>query len=97
MVAIWFPGLTIPEVKIPAGFLLDVWLLGVHFKIPPDDIVVFPEVTIWSGFKIFDSDWVVNPIVAAIDGVAKAVWDLFESTLDAMAEDYYERHSEEEE
>jgi len=92
-VQIWFPGLSLPG-TIKAGALLDVWLLGLNLKIPPVDIVLWKEpLIIWTAFIIFDSDWVVKPIIDAIAGVAKAVWDLAKGTLDSWAEAFYKAHS----
>jgi len=38
----------------------------------------------------------LGPLAWLLTAIPKAVWDLFQSTADAMAKEYYERHSEEE-
>lgn len=97
MVKIWFPGLYIPRIRITKGRFLKVWLLGVKIEVPPWDITILPKTTIWKGFPLFDTDWIINPIIEAMTGVAGAVWDLFESTLDAMANEWFKEHPEAEE
>ena len=38
--------LCIPELKIPAGFLLDTSFLGISIRVPPSDIVVMPKLCV---------------------------------------------------
>lgn len=95
MVKVEFPGLTLPG-TIKRGLLLDVDLLGVKFRIPPDDIVLWKEpLKIWDPFVLFDTDDIAKAVVVPVAAIATAVWDLLESRLDELAADYYERHSEE--
>ena len=89
-----FPAIIIPAFKIRAGQLLNVALFGVGLVIPPIDIIFWEEVKLTEAFTLFDTDDIVNAIVGQFTKVAELVWDLFESRLDKMAEDYYERHSE---
>ena len=105
MVIVRLPGFTLPGFKITAGWLLDVELAGVKFKIPPIDITFWPKVVFWKSMIIFDSSWisgaVMDPIGAVqdvlLDEIPGLVWDHVETILNSLAEDFYERHSEEKE
>ena len=66
MAEIYFPGLTIPG-TVEAGALMDLWLLGVHLKIPPWDIKLFKEnLTIWDRFMLFNTDDIAAPFISEI-------------------------------
>lgn len=95
MVEIWFPGITIPGFKLTRGQLLDVSLFGVGLVIPPFDIEFWKETTILGAFRLFETDDIAKAVIIPVAGIAEAVWSLFESKLDEMAHDYYERHKEE--
>ena len=97
MVAIWFPGMYIPELAIPAVTLADFWILGIHIVIGWPKIVILKKKTIWDSLKIWDSDWVTAPIIQVVGGVAKTVWDLCGSILDDWAADFYKRRGREKE
>lgn len=90
-----FPELAIPEVKLSAGCLLNVWLLGVNLKIPPIDLTFSSKHVLTPQFTIFDSDWVTNPLTEWMLGIPWWVWDACKTKLDEWAAEYYERHKEE--
>ena len=97
MVKVSFPSIWIPGFKIPKGWLLNITLLGVGLVIPPVDIVFWSAKKILSGFTLFDTGWIVDPIGSVMKGVPKAVWDLCKFTLDSWAADFYKRRREEKE
>lgn len=94
MVKVQFPGLTLPGFKLTRGQLLNVSLIGVGLVIPPVDITFWPETRILEPFTLFDTDDITGALLAPINAVPKAIWDLAKSKLDDMARDYYERHPE---
>lgn len=103
MVRVTLPGFTLPQFKIPAGWLLDKEVLKVRLRIPPFDITFWPEITFWDDIKIFDSDWIsgalINPLDAAkdvlLEKIPDLVWGAAKNTLDKWAEEYYKRHEKE--
>jgi len=66
MVEVWFPGWYFPGFTIRKGSLLDVYILAVHVQIPPFDITFWEGFWVWRRFRVFDSDWVVRPVVEFI-------------------------------
>jgi len=97
MTGIWFPGLTIPMVKIKKGRFLNVSLLGKGIKVPPIDLTIIPKTVILKSFKLFDTLWIINPITNVVKAIPQAVWDLCKSTLDEWAGDFYKRRGAEKE
>jgi hypothetical protein len=79
VVAITLPAVKIPAVGIPRGFLLNTNLLGVPITIPPTDITLWGEIPLWKETVLFDTDWIIKPIMAAINtvlpGVTQAIQD----------------------
>jgi len=92
MVQLWFPGLKFNGLRIDRGQFLDVSLLGVGLQIPPWDMGILPVITFWEPFLIFDSDWVVAPVAAAINAIPNAVWGAGKAILDGWAAAFYEKH-----
>lgn len=90
-----FPAGIFPAIVIPAGLFHTRPILGFAIIVPPEDIIIIPEHKFWDAFIIFDADWIVNMLRGAFMFIPNAVWALFKSTLDNMANDYYERHKEE--
>jgi len=91
MVAIWFPGLTIPRIRITAGQFLNITLLGVGIKVPPISMTILPRTVIWEGFKMFDTNDITNALLTPINAIPQAVWNLFKGKLDEMADEFYAR------
>jgi len=63
---------------VKAGSLLDLWVLGAHFLIPPVDIKLFKEdLKIWTSFIVFDSEWILTEVNKAIGPTISGVQGLF--------------------
>lgn len=92
MVKVSFPSLWFPAFKFRKGQLLNVSILGIGLKIPPIDITFWNAFKILNGFTILDTDWISNPIINAMSGIAHAVWDIAKGTLDSWADEFYEKH-----
>lgn len=95
MTKVKFPAISFPAFKFTKGQLLNVNLLGVGFVIPPWDITFWEALQLTREHTLFNTDDIASAIVFPLEQIAEAVWALFKSTLDKMAADYYERHSEE--
>jgi len=86
MVAITLPAAAIPQVTIPKGLLLNVDLLGVRVTIPPTDIPLIPSVQLWAPITLFDTDWIVKPILAAVNNVLPGLYEQFQAFLAGIPE-----------
>jgi len=95
LVEVKFPALKIPAFRLTRGQLLNIWLLGASLVIPPWDITFWEETTLTKELTLFKTEDITNVLLTPINAVPKAVWDLLKTTLDDMAKDFYERHSEE--
>lgn len=103
MVIVRLPAFTLPAFKISKGWLLDVELLGVKLQIPPFDILFWPAIKFWDGFRIFDSDWITGAVMDPLDAakdvllekIPGLVWGHLENVLEDMVDEYYEAHPEE--
>ena len=56
--------LCLPEIKIPAGYLLSTGLLGVWLNVPAEDIVLQPETCI-------DLSGLLDILIKILDGMAE--------------------------
>ena len=97
MVKIYFPALVFPAFKFKRGQLLNVNLLGVGLVIPPFNITFWNAVTLSPKRLLFDTNWIVNALLAPIIAIPMAVWSLLESVLDEWVEEYYAAVEETEE
>ena len=73
MVQVWFPGLTIPALKMKRGFLVDVWILGIHVAIPWTDLNFWDTMVIWEGFYLFNTDDITAPLSGDIGTAAEGI------------------------
>jgi hypothetical protein len=64
------PRASFGPVKIAKGSWLDISVAGVGIVIPPTDVTLIPEVTLWGEFLLFDTDWLVKPIADAFFSVS---------------------------
>ncbi|MEM3979977.1 MAG: hypothetical protein QXF79_01810 [Ignisphaera sp.] len=84
MVAITLPAAAIPQITIPRGILLNVDLLGVRVTIPPEDIPLTPSITLWQPITLFDTDWIVKPLLAAINNVLPGFWEQLQAWFEQV-------------
>jgi len=86
VVEVKIPEVKIPELKLEAGALLDFNILGADVKLPPSDIVLIPEVKLFPEFTLFDTDWLVEPIVSGLLDAAAAVWEIISDVFEPAFE-----------
>jgi len=94
MVEIKFPGLAIPAFRLTRGQLLNVNVLGVGLVIPPVDITFWPQTTILEPFTLFKTEDITAALLAPINAIPQAVWNLATTILEQQIKEFYEKHPE---
>lgn len=77
---LWFPGLVLHAIVIRAGCIWEGSIAGIVLRMPPFDIHVWGDRTLWAPFKIFDSAWILGPILDFIN----AAQDYLGGRIDAV-------------
>jgi len=80
--------------------------VGVHIRVPPGDLQLWPEVQLLPEITVFDPEWIVGIVEGMAEwigsvargvvdvmtpGIIQAVFDAVEPHLDGLAEDFYRR------
>jgi len=92
---ITIPRLAIPALKITRGQFLDIDIVGIHLRVPPGDIQLWPEIQLLPEITVFDPDWITDIIKGMMPTIAEGVFKAVEPYLDKLAEDFYARRGKE--